>query len=115
MSTKSKKYCQTILSKEKHMNYLALFFAGAFLCNSIPHLTSGLQGRPFPTPFAKPHGVGMSPPVVNFLWGALNLLAGAALLSRHPVEVGFNSGFVALTLGILAVGIFSAIHFSRHQ
>ncbi len=36
------------------MDYIAVFFAGAFLCNSLPHLACGLSGAPFPTPFAKP-------------------------------------------------------------
>lgn len=45
------------------MIHLAPFFAGAFLCNALPHLAAGLQGRPFPTPFATPHGVGDSPPL----------------------------------------------------
>ena len=31
-------------------HYLALFFAGAFLVNSIPHFTNGISGRPFPSP-----------------------------------------------------------------
>ncbi|HEY4169248.1 MAG TPA: hypothetical protein VGM96_20835 [Reyranella sp.] len=30
------------------MIWIALFFAGAFLCNSLPHLAAGLQRRPFP-------------------------------------------------------------------
>ena len=46
------------------MHYLALFFIGAFFSNCLPHLTSGSQGRPFPTPFATPHGVGDSSPLV---------------------------------------------------
>ena len=43
---------------ETELNYIALFFAGAFLCNAIPHLVAGLQGQPFPSPFAKPPGRG---------------------------------------------------------
>jgi hypothetical protein len=42
------------------MSFFTLFIAGAFLCNAMPYLTSGLQGTPFPTPFAKPPGVGDS-------------------------------------------------------
>jgi hypothetical protein len=42
------------------MIYLALFFAGAFLCNAIPHLAAGTMGMPFPTPFARPRGIGNS-------------------------------------------------------
>jgi hypothetical protein len=52
------------------MSFIALFFAGALLCNSVPHLIAGVSGMPFPSPFATPHGVGGSPPLVNFWWGA---------------------------------------------
>jgi hypothetical protein len=59
------------------MDYIASFFAGAFLCNCIPHLACGLRGETFPTPFANPRGKGPSAPIVNFLWGAFNLLVGS--------------------------------------
>jgi len=51
------------------MDYLASFFAAAFLCNCIPHLACGLRGEPFPTPFANPRGKGPSTFIMNFLWG----------------------------------------------
>jgi len=95
------------------MSYVALFFAGAFLCNAIPHLCSGLQGHPFPTPFAKPRGVGNSPPTVNFLWGFANLLVGIHLLSRHPAEVGVNPSFITVILGALIMGVYLASHFGK--
>src|SRR5271156_5134824 len=95
------------------MHYVAAFFAGAFLCNSVPHLVAGLQGAPFPTPFARPRGVGDSSPLVNFLWGGLNLLAGIFLLSGFPAVAGFNPGFLTLILGALAIGILSAWHFGK--
>lgn len=90
---------------------LALFFAGALLCNCVPHLAAGLQGLPFPTPFATPHGVGDSPPLVNVLWGFLNLLLGASLAVRHPTPLAANLGTVALVAGALALGLFAALHF----
>ncbi|MFZ3333595.1 MAG: hypothetical protein WA197_23350 [Candidatus Acidiferrales bacterium] len=62
--------------------YLAYFFAGAFLVNAVPHFVSGVTGRRFPSPFAKPPGKGESSPVVNVLWGALNLLIAYLLLTR---------------------------------
>jgi hypothetical protein len=31
-------------------------FAGAFLTNAVPHFVSGVMGRPFQSPFAKPPG-----------------------------------------------------------
>jgi hypothetical protein len=74
------------------MDYVAQFFAGAFLCTCIPHLASGLQGAPFPTPFAKPRGVGNSAPITNFLWGLFNLLVGVALLSAFPINLGLEFG-----------------------
>jgi hypothetical protein len=95
------------------MNYVALFLAGAFLCNCIPHLSSGLQGRPFPTPFAKPRGVGDSSPVLNFLWGTFNFLAGIYLLSRHAAAVGFNPGFITLIVGALVMGTYLSVHFGN--
>ncbi len=95
------------------MNYLAVFFAGAFLCNCLPHLLAGLQGAPFPSPFAKPRGIGDSSPLVNFLWGSFNLLAGLALLSRHPVEIGLNLGFAILLAGFLLLGVFCSRHFGK--
>jgi hypothetical protein len=95
------------------MDYVASFFAGAFLCNCIPHLACGLRGEIFPTPFANPRGKGPSAPIVNFLWGAFNLLVGVYLLSRHPVTVDFQPGFLALVLGALAIGIYLSLHFGK--
>ncbi len=45
------------------MNWLWLlsyFFAGVFAANAIPHFVSGMTGRPFQSPFAKPPGKGLS-------------------------------------------------------
>ena len=35
-------------------HYIAYFFGGAFLANTIPHLVSGISGSPFQSPFASP-------------------------------------------------------------
>ena len=95
------------------MDHVVIFLAGAFLCNCIPHLGAGLQGIAFPTPFARPRGVGNSPPVVNFLWGAFNLGVGVYLLSSHPVEIGVNTGCLALVAGALAIGTYLSFHFGK--
>jgi len=94
---------------------ISLFFAGAFLCNSIPHLASGLQGRPFPTPFATPRGVGDSSPLINVYWGALNLILGLVIVMRHPLAFDISPGPVALTAGALALGTYLAVHFGTVQ
>lgn len=97
------------------MNYIALFFAGVFLCNSIPHLASGLQGVPFPTPFAKPRGVGDSSPIANFLWGMFNFLIGVYLLLRHTVTVKLNPIVIIPVIGALAMGTYLSLHFGKVQ
>jgi len=92
---------------------VADFFAGAFLCNAIPHLASGLRGEPFPTPFAQPSGQGLSSPVVNFLWGFLNLVIALALLSVARIQIGLNTPLLLFLIGFLLIGLLNAGHFAR--
>jgi hypothetical protein len=63
-------------------HYVAYFFGGAFLANSLPHLINGVSGRSFQSPFASPPGVGLSSSTVNVLWGFLNLAAAYLLVCR---------------------------------
>ena len=58
------------------LHWLSYFFGGAFLVDAIPHLVSGVSGRPFQTAFADPPGQGLSSLTVNVLWRFLNLVAG---------------------------------------
>lgn len=95
------------------MSFVAIFFAGAFLCNAMPHLTAGLRGEVFPSPFSTPHGKGPSSPLVNFLWGMLNALIGLALLVHHPFAPGVNVDSAALLVGVLVIGVFTSVHFGR--
>ena len=41
-------------------HFIAWFFGGAFLANTIPHLVSGISGSPFQSPFASPPGQGLT-------------------------------------------------------
>jgi len=50
-------------------HFLAYFFGGAFLANTIPHLVNGISGSPFQSPFASPPGQGLSSSTVNVLTG----------------------------------------------
>jgi hypothetical protein len=95
------------------MTYLAPFFAGAFLCNAIPHLANGLSGSPFPTPFARPRGKGDSSPLVNFLWGFFNLAAGLALLETHPVALELITDCLIMAAGALVLGLYLSVHFGK--
>jgi hypothetical protein len=92
---------------------VANFVAGAFLCNCVPHLISGLRGEPFPTPFAKPHGVGDSSAMLNFFWGSLNLFAGIALLSFFPVVIGMTSECASFLAGFVILGAYLSRHFEK--
>ncbi len=38
------------------VHLISYLFGGAFLINAVPHLVSGVSGRPFQTPFANPPG-----------------------------------------------------------
>ncbi|MYM28423.1 hypothetical protein GTP58_08805 [Duganella sp. CY15W] len=96
------------------MHAFAHFFTGAFLCNALPHLAAGLQGKRFPTPFARPRGVGHSSAVLNVLWGFFNLLAGLALLTAWPVQPGVTLEFGLTVLGALALGLYLARHFAKN-
>jgi hypothetical protein len=95
-------------------NYVSYFFGGAFLANAIPHIASGMMGRPFQSPFAKPPGQGLSSSTVNVVWGFSNL-AVACVLICHVGD--FNLRSIAhsaiLGLGFLLIGLLNARHFGR--
>jgi hypothetical protein len=94
-------------------HFIANFFEGVFICNCIPHLVSGLRGEQFPTPFARPRGVGKSSAVINFLWGTLNLMIAMLLISYFPVRVGLNVEGALFMVGFILLGIHLARHFAR--
>ena len=96
-----------------YQTILASLGAGIFLCNSLPHLISGLRGDKFPTPFAKPSGIGNSSPLCNFLWGAFNLIIGCDLWSVAQFMIGLNSETFVFFVGFIFMGIFSSLHFGR--
>lgn len=97
------------------MNWLHLvsyLFGGAFLANAIPHLVSGVSGKPFQTPFATPSGRGLSTSTVNVLWGFLNLVVFHLLVCRvGEFSLRDTSDVIALGLGLLALSLFAARHF----
>jgi hypothetical protein len=90
------------------------YFAGMFLCNAIPHLAAGLQGRTFPSPFASPPTIGHSSALVNVFWGLFNVVAGLVLVEKAPITAGMNGGFIAAILGALSTGVFVALHFGKY-
>ena len=93
---------------------VSYFFGGAFLINALPHSVSGIMGRPFQSPFAKPPGQGLSSSTVNVLWGFLNVVVGYVLIFRvGNFDLRSTEHVVAAGLGALLTGVMLARMFGR--
>ncbi|HEX3422256.1 MAG TPA: hypothetical protein VHS33_02480 [Sphingomicrobium sp.] len=96
------------------IDLIAYFFGGAFLANAIPHLVSGVMGKPFQSPFANPPGEGLSSSTVNTLWGFGNLVAAYLLICRvGNFQLRDTSDSIALGVGMLLLSLGTARHFGR--
>jgi hypothetical protein len=92
----------------------AYFFGGAFLANAVPHYVSGMTGRPFQSPFAKPPGKGLSSSTVNVLWGFVNLVVSYCLILRvGQFDLRAADQLASLGLGLLLMGVFAARTFGQ--
>jgi len=90
------------------------FFGGVFLVNAIPHFVSGMMGRAFQSPFAKPPGEGLSSSTVNVLWGSFNIAVGYVLVCRvGEFELRDTSDALAVGLGALLIALISSRGFGR--
>ncbi len=93
--------------------YVACFFSGIFLVNTIPHFVKGVCGDRFPTPFAKPPGQGLSSALVNVLWGLLNLVVGFILLRVGNVASGGDAALAVFFAGFAALSMMMSVQFSK--
>ncbi len=95
---------------------LCYLFGGAFFANAVPHMVSGMMGRPFQSPFAKPPGQGLSSSTVNVLWGGANLVAAYCLIFQvgridlHAVDQAGAIGGGVLLSAMLAARLFGRFH-----
>src|SRR6202046_5105418 len=89
-------FCRREAPEMPWLALLADFFGGLFLANAIPHLVSGMMGRPFQSPFAKPPGEGLSSSTVNVVWGAFNVAVGYLLVCQVGAFDLRNVGHVAV-------------------
>ena len=95
-------------------HYLAYFFGGAFLANTLPHLGNGISGHAFQSPFASPPGVGLSSPIVNVLWGFFNLAVGYLLICRvGSFDLRKTQHALVLGAGFLIMSLMLANAFGR--
>jgi hypothetical protein len=93
--------------------YIASFFAGAFIANTVPHFVHGISGDRFPTPFAQPPGKGLSSPTVNVVWALLNLVIGYVLFRAGKIWVGGIAPLAVFFAGIAAVSLMTSVHFAQ--
>ncbi|MGA7521943.1 MAG: hypothetical protein WBW84_05645 [Acidobacteriaceae bacterium] len=93
---------------------VSYFFGGAFLANAVPHFVSGMMGRAFQSPFAKPPGEGLSSSTVNVLWGFFNFVVSYLLLVRvGHFDLRSTRDILALAAGVLLMGLLMARQFGR--
>ena len=96
------------------LHYASYSLGGAFLTNAVPHFVSGVMGRAFQSPFARPPGQGLSSSTVNVLWGVCNLAAGYGLVCHvGAFDLRALDDAAALGLGILLMGVMTARLFGR--
>jgi hypothetical protein len=93
---------------------LSYLFGGAFAANAVPHFVSGVMGRPFQSPFAKPPGQGLSSSSVNVLWGFANFVVAYLLIVRvGSFDPRAADQVIAVGVGVLLIGVMSARLFGR--
>jgi hypothetical protein len=96
------------------LHLVSYVFGGAFLANTVPHLVSGMMGKPFQSPFATPPGQGLSSSTVNVLWGFFNLVVGYLLVCRvGEFDLRDASHVAALGLGMFLLALLTARRFGR--
>ena len=95
-------------------HYVAYFFGGVFLANTLPHLGNGISGNSFQSPFASPPGVGLSSSTVNVVWGLFNLAVGYLLVCRvGSFDLRKTWHVLVLAAGILIMSVMLARAFGR--
>ncbi len=92
----------------------AYLFGGALLANGVPHFVSGMMGRPFQSPFAKPPGRGLSSSTVNVVWGFANFVIAYLLIARTgSFDLHAADHVIAVGAGVLLSGLIAARSFGR--
>lgn len=93
---------------------ISYLLGGVFFANAVPHFVSGVMGRPFQSPFAKPSGKGLSSSTVNVLWGFANFVVAYLLIARAGnFDLHAADHVIAVGVGVLLIGVISARWFGR--
>ena len=97
-------------------HYFNGFFVGVFLSNSIPHFVKGICGDKFPTPFAKPHGRGLSSPTLNVAWALLNMVIAYLFFRFSRLSLQDNLSSITFFVGFAIMSLISSKGFaSKHK
>jgi len=96
-------------------HYVFAFIAGGLFMNVLPHLLTGIVGRPFPSPFSEPPGVGLSSPVANIIWATINFLLASACVYFGKLNQRHRTIFLAYFAGALAMALNLARYFGSLQ
>ncbi len=95
----------------KWYHYVACFFAGMFLANAVPHYVHGISGDGFPSPFANPPGKGLSSPIINVIWGLVNVIVGYILLRTGKVSNSNKWNLFVFFAGVVCMSIILSFAF----
>jgi len=97
-------------------HYFSGFLGGAFLANFVPHFVKGICGDKFPTPFAKPHGKGLSSPTLNVVWALFNLGIGYLFFRFSRFSFQDNLSLITSFAGFAIMSLSSSKRFaSKHK
>ena len=99
----------------KWYHYIACFFAGLFIANTVPHFIHGVSGDVFPTPFSTPAGKGPSSPTVNVFWALLNFFIGYLLMRAGKVSNQRVMSHIVFFLGIVVMSWLLSVAFMDKQ
>ena len=95
-------------------HYIAYFFGGAFLANTVPHFVNGVSGNPFQSPFASPPGQVVTSSMINVVWGLVNLVIAYLLICRvGSFNLRKTTHAITLGAGILIMSLMLARAFGR--
>lgn len=94
-------------------HYILAFIAGGLFINFVPHFINGVSGRPFPSPFSDPPGVGLSSPVLNVVWATINLLIAAAFVYFGKLKQCNRTICISYFAGGLAMAFYLANYFGK--
>ena len=95
----------------KWYNYVACFFAGLFIANTVPHFIHGISGDPFPSPFSNPPGKGLSSPTINTVWGLFNLLIGYLLFRAGKISNARKGSLIVFFIAIILMSLMLSMTF----